>query len=165
MKYFIGCDPGKLGSIVVISEDQEIIWSPMPLLGELYDFKKLREILTDFNSLGIVHTVLEDVHSLPGVSAKANFSFGYGLCAIESALSFLDMPFTKVTPKTWQKLMHQGVPVIKREGGNDTKTMSLFAVQRLFPNQNLLRTKRCTKPDEGFVDGLLMAEYCRRNFK
>lgn len=166
MKYFIGVDPGKSGAIVLISEDKaDIVWFPMPLVGDQIDESKLCILLKDLNECGVVHCCVEDVHSIFGVSAKANWSFAYGAGLLSGIITALHIPLTKVQPKVWQKELFQGTPIIKKEKGLDTKPMALFTVQRLFPEVNLLRSSRCKKPDEGAIDALLIAEYCRRNFK
>ena len=44
----------------------------------------------------------------------------------------------------------------------DTKSTSINAARRLFPNIDLRKNERCTKTDDNKVDSLLMAEYARR---
>ena len=91
------------------------------------------------------------------------------------ALSITCISHTFVQPKKWQSIW-EGVPIQKVPTGKknkkgepmyktDTKATSLLAVQRLFPNIDLRASERCKIPHDGIVDALLMAEYCRRNFK
>jgi hypothetical protein len=40
--------------------------------------------------------------------------------------------------------------------------MALIAAKRLFPNQKLVFGDRATKPHDGLIDALLLAEYARR---
>jgi len=166
MKYYLGVDPGQNGYLTVMSEDQSEIFSfPIPRVKEKVDELKLCELFDDLMKLNIVHCCIEDVHSVFGASAKSNWSFGYIVGFLTCNLITSKIPFTRVQPKVWQKELWQGIPLIKKDKNTDTKTMSLFAAERLFPNYNLLRTSRCKTPDDNLVDSLLIAEYCRRHFK
>ncbi len=44
----------------------------------------------------------------------------------------------------------------------DTKAMALVAVKRLFPDLKLTFGERATKPHDGLIDAVLIAEYARR---
>lgn len=176
LKLFLGLDPGKFGSIVIIDENKKVIFkSVVPKVGNEYDKKAAFKLLEEYKDR-ISHAVLEDVHAIPGSSAPSTFDFGRGKMLWECALEFYDIPHTLVSPKTWQKEMWQGIPLqmksTKREKKNgdkvkkvDTKETSKLAAMRIFPGVDLKRTDRCSEPDEGIVDGILMAEYARRKFK
>lgn len=163
----VGCDPGKKGYICVM-RDGTITYESIPLVGDQVDLHELYSIFARIATQGDsdIHCVLEDVHALYGSSAKATFSFGWVLGVLETFLVCFYIPYTKVTPKVWQAEMHSGIPKITKQGktSTDTKTMSLLAAKRLFPNEDLRATERCTKPHDGRVDALLLAEYCRRHF-
>jgi hypothetical protein len=60
------------------------------------------------------------------------------------------------------KMNKKGVMV---NGKIDTKSTSILAAKRLFPKFSLAISERASKPQDGVSDALLMAEYCRRNFK
>lgn len=159
MKVYIAIDPGILGFVSIINADGEFI-KAFPLLknNKCVDVVEISQTLLDLSIYeGRCHVILEDVHSIFGSSAKSNFNFGWILGTIEGTLSTLGLPYTKVAPKTWQKVMHQGIP--KKD---DKKTMSFMACHRLFPTVNLKRTERCKNEDDNFADSLLMAEYGRR---
>jgi hypothetical protein len=117
-----------------------------------------------------IHAAYEDIHSIFGASAKSTFAFGYVAGLIEMALVASSIPYTKVAPKTWQKQMWQGVPIQTNPSStgktqvNDTKSFSLVAAKRLFPNMDFRRNDRCKVADDNKVDSVLIAEYCRRNF-
>ena len=105
---------------------------------------------------------LEDVHSLPGVSAKANFSFGENKGEYRGMLVALELPYMEVQPKVWQKVAWEGVPLMKNsKGRTDTKAMSLTAAKRLFPNESFLATSRSSVPHDGLVDAALIAYYLK----
>lgn len=121
------------------------------------------------------HCVIEDLHSIFGTSAKANFTFGVNNGLIIGMLQCSQIPYTKIGPKKWQKEMWQGIRPVEIPTGKfdkkgnpkvkiNTKATSLIAVQRLFPKESFLATERSKKPHDGIVDSVLMAEYCRRNF-
>lgn len=175
---FIGVDIGKNGGLSCILSTGEIIAIKVPIVGDDYDIKAIGEF---FIKYGLeyeerVHCVIEDVASIFGASAKANFQFGRGLGVIQGIVQSFGIPFTMVNPKVWQKEVWQGVKIVENPTGKllksgkpqyktDTKATSLIACKRLFPHVNLKATERSTKDHDGIVDSLLMAEYCRRKFK
>lgn len=173
----IGIDPGKKGFMTFINkEGDDIFYKPLleDSSSKYIDFSPLRKVFYELNEefdlSDICHCVIEDVHSIPGSSAQSNFNFGYIVGALEELLKGLEIPFTKVAPKTWQKEMWQGVALKKKFSStgktrvNDTKAMSLEAAKRLFPREDFRRNERAKNPDDNKVDSLLIAEYCRRKF-
>lgn len=167
MSIRIGIDPGKSGFISACSGN--IVSFPIPLIGKEVDFRELDNLIKSIGSES-VYCVLEDVHAMFEASAKATFSFGYVCGGIEAILIANGIPYTKVAPKKWQKQMWEGIPIQKKPSSTgktlvtDTKKMSLLAVKRIFPNEDLRATQRSKKPHDGKVDSLLLMEYCRRNF-
>jgi hypothetical protein len=159
MKYYIGIDPGAKGFVSVIDETGKFV-EAFPLCP---DIKVVDETVVSLQLQKLwqyednCHVIIEDVHSIHGSSAASNFSFGCIFGMIRGIIVTLGMPYTKVAPKTWQKIMHQGVSKM-----DDKKKMSFVAVHRIFPTVELKRTKRCTTEDDNFADSLLMAEYGRR---
>ncbi len=161
MKTYISIDIGKSGYFCVINE---IITTtvPMPKIGKETDYHGINEILKHY-SAETVHVVFERLTSLHLASKKANWSLAHQAGAIEGIVIALGLPFTPVSPRVWQKEMLQGIPEMKDSAGKrDTKAMALLAVRRIFPNQNLLRTEKCSKPDDGMVDALLINAYAKR---
>lgn len=158
---FVGCDPGKTGFLTIYDEENQTHrFFQIPLMHDRLDSRMMYSMIDQsrldmFDIRGLVTIYVEDVHSLFGMSAKSNFSFGqiYG-----SILAVTDMfcDTTLVQPKEWQKVMHQGI-----EKNEDKKVMSLQAAQRLFPDMDFKRTDRCTTPDHNLVDSLLICEYAR----
>lgn len=173
----IGIDVGKNGAITFINKDKTLKgFHTIPLVKTEIDVNALADILKKLNdnhSIGVVG--VEDVHSIFGVSSKANFQFGRCLGLIEGVISSLNVSCVKVSPKNWQKDMWEGIPPIKINTGKKTKTgevkykintkaTSLLAAKKLFPNEDFLATSRSKVPHNGIVDALLIAEYCRRKF-
>jgi crossover junction endodeoxyribonuclease RuvC len=146
----VGIDPGKKGAIVAMS-DGEILLHSMP-----EDVGELINILTSYVSDS--HVFLEKAQSMPGQGVSSLFNYGVGFGTILGIIATLKIPHTLVHPKTWCKVMHQGTTA------GDAKARSLEAARRLFPHVQLIRP-RCKKPDEGYIDALLIAEFGRRQLK
>jgi len=169
MKTYIGIDIGKKGAICVLNPDGIEIY-PMPMVkdelaySDLYDLMQHIQAVTLAKTGGNPHVVFEKLGVIFGSSKVTAFSMGYQSGAVEMMMISLGIPYTKVPAKQWQKDMFQGVDVIKKTGktSNDTKSMALIAAKRIFPNQKLTFGERATKPHDGLVDALLMAEYAKR---
>ena len=161
----IGIDPGKDGAIVALT-DRGVETIMIPLIGKEINLNALNQIIKRLACAGAHHFVLENVHTLPIMSAKSNFTFGSVFGMLQALLVANDCRFTLVTPKEWQKEMWQGIPKQTKPDGKrtDTKAMSLLAVSRLFPHQDLTKSERANKAHDGIVDALLIAEYSSRKF-
>lgn len=157
----IGIDPGKSGFITCLSGNSFSHYA-MPKIGDEVDVAELNRIISTFPKDSFA--VIEDVHAIFGSSAKATFEFGKIVGILEALLVANSVPFTKVAPKTWQKTMLQGIPIQKKAGktSNNVKLMSEMACKRLFPDLDLRRTDRCTKPDDNKVDSILICAYAER---
>lgn len=154
----IGIDPGKTGAIAVNIEGQLTELHQMPLVGKEYDIPGFLSLLRTFDK-SETHVVYEVLHAMPGSKggSKANFGRGYALAMIETAVTALRLPCTPVRPQAWQKVMFAGQKVAKGQ----SKAAALIAARRLWPEQKFLIGKR-NKPDEGYVDAALIAEWGRR---
>lgn len=166
MKTFIGIDPGKSGAIVAINKNgRELFKSVTPTIGKEYNESHMRSMLDSFDE---PHVVLENINGHVAKGRTTAFVMGEGKGIWRGLLSGCQLPYTMVTPQTWQKEMWQGVPVQKKSNGRkDTKAMSEVAVNRLFPHIDLYVTAQGNKSKnihDGLADALLMAEYCRRMY-
>lgn len=173
MGYYLGIDVGKSGGFAFFKENGELVsLSVTPVIGSEYDLGAIRSLLDK----DIKHIVIEDVHAIHGMSAGSQFSFGYGKGVLVALAAALQIPYTLVTPKNWQKEMWDSSAIItvatkkKKKDGTyarktDTKKTSLVAAKRLFPKESFLASSRCSVPHDGLVDAALMGEYCRRKFK
>jgi len=157
-RLFMGIDVGKKGGICILNEDREIIETHvMPVIGKEYDIQSMKDI---FSKHEIFHAVIENVHAIQGrVGNSSNFNFGLGKGILMGLVSGLNIPFTLVNPKAWQKETWEGVTK-----QSDNKKTSLLAAKRLFPEETFLATSRSRVPHDGIVDAVLMAEYARRKF-
>ena len=181
MSIFIGVDPGKKGALAVVGDIVRILEvTSMPILKggkkarDEYDIRAIARFLEAHKDDCELVTVeksqplpmigrrsREAVIGKPGVPAPfkpgsiAQFNRGVQR-GFEWLLTALEMPFQLVPPKTWMKAMHLGTP------NGETKQRSILAASRLFPDFDMRRTDRCSKPDDGIAEALLLAEFGRR---
>jgi hypothetical protein len=172
-KIHIGIDPGVDGFITVFYPDGATKSFEMPKIGKEVDLHALNNVfinLTMDNTLNNVHCVMEDVHSIFGSSANSNFTFGSINGSLKAFLMAHNISHTLVQPKKWQKEMWEGIKLQQKPSSTgktmktDTKSMSLIAFKRLFPNIDPRRNGLCKNPDDNKVDSVLLAEYSRRKF-
>jgi hypothetical protein len=161
----IGIDIGKHGAIVVLPKKpftNSILPIKMPLIGDQLDYHEVYRLLKSYENTDC-HVIFEKLGVIFGTGKSTAFSMGHQSGAIEMACVALNLPYTKVPAKQWQKEMFQGVEEILKKGksSRDTKAMALIAAKRLFPDFKLT-FGRATVPHDGAVDALLMAEYCKR---
>lgn len=165
MKTYIGVDPGLNGGLAEIS-DEGIEIAVMPKIGTEISLKGIKEWFISRLARSRRENIvvgIENVHAIYGSAAGATFQFGRASMAPEMAAVMLDLPIVLVSPKDWQKIIHEGVRVIYKPDGKkkDTKQMSLQAAERLFPHVDLRATEKCKNAHDGLVDALLIAEYLR----
>lgn len=154
---YVGIDLGKTGAVAIISGDT-LVCHPMPMIGKEYDLRGLLSLLRtmDPKESHVAYEVLQPMPPGKGGS-KANFSRGYAMGMIETALEAARIPHSPVRPQAWQKAMFSGMKV----GKGETKNAALQVARRLWPDRTWLIGKR-TKPDEGLIDAALIAEWLRR---
>jgi hypothetical protein len=167
MKTYIGIDIGLKGAIAVISPDGVITTHIMPVIKDQLDMRGLQDLmdLTIINqSSSSMSAVFEKLGVIFGSSKATAFSMGMQLGAIEMLCVSQNLSYSKVPAKQWQKDMFMGInEITNSKGKRDTKAMALVAVKRLFPQLKLAFGERATKPHDGLVDAVLMAEWARRN--
>lgn len=146
--YFIGIDPGKSGAIAVI-DDEGRVWNT-----NTFNKKDYAMLLREMShpNIGSVKVVLEHVGAMPGQGSVSMFNFGANFGFIEGLLAANNLPYELVRPQKWKRMF----------SCTSDKNTSVQVAQRLFPNIDLRRTARCSKPHDGIAEALLMAEYCRR---
>lgn len=147
-RVWIGIDPGAKGSICALlpSEGKAIFKDPtdkpLEILEWLYQLKEQE---------GIRVIMVEDVHSIFGMSAKSNFSFGYNVGTVNTLAMATGETVDRVAPKKWQKEI--GV----KSKGKAIKQEVAQICDRLYPNV-------CIRgPKGGLLDGksdaLMLAHY------
>jgi len=171
MKVWIGIDPGKDGSIAYITDEGKRGAVPTPKIGIEYDLNKMHGILKMLQASGSCHVVLENINSHSAKGRQGAFVMGKGVAYWEAFIVALGLPYTRVTPQAWQKVVWEGVkvqfvPSSTNKSGKkkDTKATSMVAAKRLFPDFDFTPTERAEKLHDGMIDAMLMAEYCKRRF-
>ena len=159
---YLGIDPGKDGALFLIKESGGIEAFVFPKIGLDIDLHRLWQIFQTVPDNTKV--CLEAVHSIFGTGAKSNFEFGGTYFMLQGMVVARGLPMKLVRPKEWQKLMHLGIPIVKKKGKNttDTKAMSLHSFKLHFPNVNATATPRATKFHSGIVDAGLIAWYAKK---
>lgn len=170
MKIYVGIDVGKDGGLAFLYENGQLDVHKVPTIADQISIVDLHQIIEEYiiDSDGNLICAVEDVHSIFGASAKSNFQFGRALGILEGIVSTRRLQWIKVSPKDWQKVAWQGIPLIRKpsekpgkDGPVDTKATSLLASKRLFPNETFIPTSRSKKPHDGLVDAALIAYYLK----
>ena len=165
-KIRVGIDPGKKGALVEIIDGFVTKKCPTPIIDNEYDIPSMNNLISSYIGKEDVMVLLEDVHSLGGVSAAANASLMENKGVWIGLLIANKVPFMLVTPKEWQSFSWSGVEKVLKEKKSekdrnitDTKATSLKAAIHLYPNEDLRKSDRAKNFDEGLVDSILMAHY------
>jgi len=144
---YIGVDPGKTGSIAIISLAETLV----------YDFEDpktltaLRVARDHYNCMALV----EKVNSMPKQGVASSFKFGTSYGIIRGWLEALGIRYELITPGKWWKQVSDSAPK-----GDDKKTAALELARRLFPE--LAATHLTRKKDHNRAEALLIAECLRR---
>lgn len=145
--YFIGIDPGKSGAIAAIDDRGTVAHT------SVFSEEGYRSFLKRIShSKHETFAILEHVGAMPKQGVSSTFAFGMNFGFIQGLLAAFGIPFELVRPQKW-----------KREFScSSDKNVSVDVARRLFPDANLMRTPKCSKPHDGIAEALLMAEYARR---
>lgn len=169
-KAYIGVDPGKKGGIVAITQNGIIGKWVIPLLGDNVDGNGIWTILSALKEKYNCTLILEDVHSLFGMSASTNFSMGHTLGILDGIIAVSKIRLIRVSPKTWQKsiwenndMVYKPIKPEQKKPSVDTKATSINAAYRLYPNADFRATTRSKNPWDGITDACCLSEYGRRN--
>lgn len=145
-KIAIGIDPGKHGSIAVMSMVDHKITDVFKMPQTPAD---MIELLSVFNPDDCV-AYLEQVNEQPGQKGMFEYGRNYGM--IETALSALKISHYKVTPLKWQKPFQLKKPTTtdKSKAYRERKAILKAKAQEIFPHLKITLDTS---------DGLLLAEY------
>ena len=171
-KTIIAIDIGKKGAICIYRPSGYPYheFHPMPMIKDSLDYTKLLSILTPNNaeSTDTTLVIFEKLGVIFGTSKATAFSMGHQCGAIEAMCIALGLQYYMVGAKVWQKEMFQGTNLITKKSKSgktsvtDTKATALVVVKQLFPKQKLTFGEKATKPHDGLVDALLIAEFAVR---
>lgn len=165
---YAGIDPGKDGALVLLDDIGNILSkhkTPLVAGGKSKDEYDIAGLLLLLDTLKRgteqkISFTLEKIGSLPSSmgGSSANYERGFASALWRTALTALDCSHTLIAPQTWQKVMFKDMPKV------EPKVAAKLVAARLWPKETWLRTEACKKPDQGFVDGSLIAEFGRRAF-
>lgn len=145
-KAYIGIDPGQSGAVALISQDGEVRVKDWPgCIVNAADY--LRAWRVDFS---IELAALESVHAFPGQGVSSMFKLGQNFGAWQGILAALGIPHVLVRPQAWQ------AGTLCKGDGPDTKSQSLVAARRRWPDVELGRKK-----DHGRADALHLAAHAK----
>jgi hypothetical protein len=165
MNIILGIDPGLDGGLAILRDGQPPELHVMPTVESkngrrIVDCPALFAMLLD---AGPSLVIVEENLTASMMSSKtfrgggmANVAKGRWFGQLEGLLTGLEMRWSSVPPKRWQK----SHGITGKQG--DTKQQAVVIAKRLFPGVNLLRTAKCSKAHDGMADALLIAEWGRR---
>jgi crossover junction endodeoxyribonuclease RuvC len=135
MPSIIGIDPGQSsGGIALLTPDRVEAWKLPATERDTFD------LLDGLSRNAFAY--IEQVHSMPTQGVTSTFKFGMSYGGLRMALIGAHIPFTEVTPGTWQRAM--------RCLTKGDKNVSKQRAQQLFPS---LKITHAT------ADALLIACY------
>lgn len=153
---YLGCDPGAKGAFcLLVPITKQIAF--MPTTAEPEDliiwFGRIQK---QFN---LIVTMIENVASIPGASAKSNFEFGRNVGIVNTIPRCVGVSIDLVRPKKWQKF----VGVTGKAKDNTIKKDVAQICRRLYPKSEIYG------PRGGLLDGrsdaLMIAHYASLTYK
>lgn len=145
----VGIDPGLKGAIAWIdNEGAHVV--PMPLKGNRVDTAAVTQLIRQINPKRIVIERQQVMHK-PGqkegptgaFTMGTNFGILLGICQA-------DYPTFTPTPQKWKKLL---------AGTKKDKAAAIAFCLKHYPDVSLLKTPRCTEPDDNYADALCIATF------
>ena len=141
-----GIDPGLKGAIAITEEGRYIgHWKTPVIKNGAKSVLDLTEIVRIFEMNDVDLVMIEKVHSMPKQGVSSVFTFGEGYGSFKGILAALAIPYSEVTPQSWQKIMFAG---ISKDLG---KKRSIYKIGQLFPS--------LTKINDGIADALCISLY------
>lgn len=165
---YIGIDNGLDGGIAALTDSGQIVLlAPLPVVKtgktrrlDVTELAATIDRLQAKSELPIRVVVERPTKHSPGKMALCSTWFTYG--QIEGMIEVKRYPSIVMdSPLKWQKEFWAR-PKMAAGQKFDTKAAALSVAKRLFPEQGFLASARCTKPHDGMVDAVLIAEYARR---
>ena len=142
----IGIDPGKKGAIAFISESRydacrmpETTRQVANLLEKLVTGKDATACIEQVQVMGKVF------------GAKAALSYGQGYGEIIGILTVLGARIHEVRASVWKRTLNITAD----------KNTSILLCERMYPNLDL-SPGRCTKPQDGLAEAMLLCHYAKK---
>ena len=145
-KSYIGIDPGASGAVALLTTDGEALVEDYP-----GDAVAAADLIRQWRAVHKIELAcLESVHAMPKQGVSSMFKLGQNFGSWQGILAALGIPHVLVRPQAWQ------AGVLSKGDGPDTKTQSLAAARRRWPDLELTRKK-----DHGRADALHLAAHAR----
>lgn len=170
MDIVIGVDPGASGYICTLAPKVgEAIFTPNSAKPKEI-FEHIIQVKDDYS---VNRVCIEDVHSLFGMSAKSNFSFGYNVGILYGIFQSAGYGIDIVTPKVWQKYVGATLkPIDNSLSPSEKKKMKAVrkrqikesvgsVCERLYPDINIRGSKGGLL--DGKSDALMIAHYAYKS--
>lgn len=152
---FCGIDPGKSGGAVILSDDRTAPPILFPFANktpwDINDF--LKEINPVYHLIEKVAGSTGGIQGAGRTSGRSMFTFGWNTGFLYGLL--VERSLAEILPTKWQKEFGL-TRTNKKESDGDKKRRHAAKAQKLFPQQ---------KVSQQIADALLIATYCRRNYK
>ena len=155
MTAVVGIDPGAKGSICFLdSVTKEILFADTP---QGYgDAQRILKALVTIHLKNPIQMIgIEDVHSIYGMSAKSNFSFGFNVGQVHTIAEMTDIGIDLVQPKIWQAGC--GIRFKPKMKSADRKRIVADTAIRLYPSADIFGPKGGLL--DGRADSLMIAHY------
>lgn len=165
-----GIDPGRQGGFAIVNEGKIERLEVMP-----DNLAGLCALINEIVNFPVYTFVIEDIHSIFGVSKGSMFTMGRGLGAIEASVICNGGGLLHVAPKKWQSFIWTDDDIVIKDPSakrkvKDTKATSLNAIKRLYPDQDFRygdsekKTGKRTKDHDGLIDAVLIALYGAKTY-
>lgn len=150
---YIGIDPGAQGYLCWLvpssmNPDRYIEAKETPT--KIYQW--ITHISRNYDLRAIM---IEEVHSIFGMSAKSNFSFGWNVGELHTILKLTQIGYDMVQPKAWQKEI--GIKFPPKAKPAAKKKISAEVATRLYPKADIFGPQGGLK--DGKSDALMIAHY------
>lgn len=167
-KVYIGIDPGASGYICALAPETNEVEFIKTIEKPHIIYQSLINLRKDFI---IKMIMIEDVHSIPLVSAKSNFNFGFNCGLLYGIIGSTGIGLDKVQPKVWQKYIglitpvrKKGAPKIPSAVRNQKIKKDVAAIcERLYPEINIRGPKGGLQ--DGKSDALMIAHYASHIYR
>lgn len=138
---YLGIDPGKSGSLVLLKDDNALEFAIAAKLTEYDIGLQLREWCQRFE----IFAAMEKVGSSPQMGVKSAFTFGESFGFLHGCLAAAGVRLVMVSPRKWQKIFD-----LSNVHGN--KNITKACAQRHFPKYKITHAT---------ADAILIAMYAR----
>ena len=156
----LGVDPGALGAMCAMripnAGAPEIVF-----MDNKTNIKEKDAWLKQLVAEGITMAMIEKVHSIPGSSSGASFTFGWNTGEIHTLFKLNNIAYDLVTPKTWQSKMGITVPKDIKGAARKKRIKNMVAetCDRVYPGCDIYGPKGGL--NDGRSDALLITAYTR----